>query len=201
MLLSPLRHGVGHVRRALLGARATLLPARAAAPPPPGAAGRARLASSPPSAAANAGGGPAAAPPAAAESISTAELLAALEARLGRLDTRPQAPALRPSLVVISGPSGVGKDAVIGRLKQLRPDLHFVVTATSRRAHCARCAHRAPAPPVARLPTPAPPTPPVSCRRATPSLCTPFQLPKHALPRVRCAARRAGRCGRGRRKA
>lgn len=34
--------------------------------------------------------------------------------------------------MVISGPSGVGKDAVIRRLQEIRPDLHFVVTATSR---------------------------------------------------------------------
>lgn len=37
-----------------------------------------------------------------------------------------------PLLVVISGPSGVGKDAVLRELKLRRPDIHFVVTATSR---------------------------------------------------------------------
>jgi len=37
-----------------------------------------------------------------------------------------------PLLVVISGPSGVGKDAVLRGLKERRSDLHFVVTATSR---------------------------------------------------------------------
>lgn len=37
-----------------------------------------------------------------------------------------------PIVMVISGPSGVGKDAVIRRLQEVRPDLHFVVTATSR---------------------------------------------------------------------
>jgi guanylate kinase len=37
-----------------------------------------------------------------------------------------------PLLVVISGPSGVGKDAVLRELKRRRTDLHFVVTATSR---------------------------------------------------------------------
>lgn len=36
-------------------------------------------------------------------------------------------------MFVISGPSGVGKDAVLKRLQQRRPDLYFVVTATSRR--------------------------------------------------------------------
>lgn len=41
-------------------------------------------------------------------------------------------PPPKPVVVVISGPSGVGKDAVIARLKQLRPDLYMVVTATSR---------------------------------------------------------------------
>lgn len=44
----------------------------------------------------------------------------------------PQVPPPQPRVVVISGPSGVGKDAVIKRLQQLRPDLYFVVTATSR---------------------------------------------------------------------
>jgi guanylate kinase len=37
-----------------------------------------------------------------------------------------------PLLVVISGPSGVGKDAVLRELKLRRSDLHFVITATSR---------------------------------------------------------------------
>lgn len=37
-----------------------------------------------------------------------------------------------PLLVVISGPSGVGKDAVLRELKRRRSDLHFVITATSR---------------------------------------------------------------------
>lgn len=41
----------------------------------------------------------------------------------------PPDPALP---IVISGPSGVGKDAVIRRLQEKRPDLYFVVTATSR---------------------------------------------------------------------
>ena len=44
----------------------------------------------------------------------------------------PQVPALQPLVVVISGPSGVGKDAVIKALQAARPNLHFVVTATSR---------------------------------------------------------------------
>jgi len=37
-----------------------------------------------------------------------------------------------PLLVVISGPSGVGKDAVVKQLLKRDPELHFVVTATSR---------------------------------------------------------------------
>ncbi len=44
----------------------------------------------------------------------------------------PQVPPPSPLVVVISGPSGVGKDAVIRRLQEKRPDLYFVVTATSR---------------------------------------------------------------------
>lgn len=38
----------------------------------------------------------------------------------------------RQMLVVISGPSGVGKDAVIDCLRQVQPDAHFAVTATTR---------------------------------------------------------------------
>ncbi len=37
-----------------------------------------------------------------------------------------------PLLIVVSGPSGVGKDAVIKRMKELGYPLHFVVTATTR---------------------------------------------------------------------
>ena len=38
----------------------------------------------------------------------------------------------QPLLVVISGPSGVGKDAVVRTLQRRQNSLHFVVTATSR---------------------------------------------------------------------
>ncbi len=37
-----------------------------------------------------------------------------------------------PLLVVISGPSGVGKDAVLARMQRLPGTRHFVVTATTR---------------------------------------------------------------------
>ena len=37
-----------------------------------------------------------------------------------------------PLLVVLSGPSGVGKDTVIRRLRDVLPDLHYAVTATTR---------------------------------------------------------------------
>ena len=38
----------------------------------------------------------------------------------------------QPLLIIISGPSGVGKDSVVRRLCELNPDLYFVVTATDR---------------------------------------------------------------------
>ncbi len=37
-----------------------------------------------------------------------------------------------PLLIVISGPSGVGKDALVKRMKERNVPFHFVVTATSR---------------------------------------------------------------------
>lgn len=39
-----------------------------------------------------------------------------------------------PLLIVISGPSGVGKDTVIERMKERKLPFHFVVTATTRPA-------------------------------------------------------------------
>lgn len=38
----------------------------------------------------------------------------------------------RPVLVIISGPSGVGKDATLNRMKELQTPFYFVVTATTR---------------------------------------------------------------------
>ncbi|NTU82933.1 MAG: guanylate kinase [Chloroflexales bacterium] len=53
------------------------------------------------------------------------------------MDTPPLNPLLnglppQPLLVVISGPSGVGKDSVLMRMRGLGFPFHFVVTATSR---------------------------------------------------------------------
>lgn len=41
-------------------------------------------------------------------------------------------PESQPLLIVLSGPSGVGKDAVITTLKNRNRSLHFIVTATTR---------------------------------------------------------------------
>ncbi len=38
----------------------------------------------------------------------------------------------RPRVFVVSGPSGVGKDAVIQEMRQQLPELHYAVTATTR---------------------------------------------------------------------
>jgi len=44
----------------------------------------------------------------------------------------PYHPQVTPLLVVISGPSGVGKDSLVERIKSRGAQFHFVVTATSR---------------------------------------------------------------------
>jgi guanylate kinase len=66
-------------------------------------------------------------------SSSTDDALRDVQERLGvTLSEEPTVPPPHPAVIVISGPSGVGKDAVIRRLQELRPELHMVVTATSR---------------------------------------------------------------------
>jgi len=56
-----------------------------------------------------------------------------VEERLGvTLSEEPTVSAPLPVVVVVSGPSGVGKDAVVRRLLELRPELKMVVTATDR---------------------------------------------------------------------
>jgi len=44
----------------------------------------------------------------------------------------PYAPQRIPLLIVISGPSGVGKDSVVQRLQERQVPFHFVITTTSR---------------------------------------------------------------------
>ncbi|MCO5609453.1 hypothetical protein L7F22_063679 [Adiantum nelumboides] len=65
--------------------------------------------------------------------INLESLLKEIEHALGSpFGTGTQAPVPKPLVLVISGPSGVGKDAVINRLKKVRNEIHFVVTATTR---------------------------------------------------------------------
>ncbi|XP_022138263.1 guanylate kinase 3, chloroplastic [Momordica charantia] len=67
------------------------------------------------------------------ETADRSELLRSLEFSLNSsFSSEPLLPNPSPLIIVISGPSGVGKDAVIKRLREVREGLHFVVTATSR---------------------------------------------------------------------
>ncbi|KAK9672068.1 hypothetical protein RND81_12G074200 [Saponaria officinalis] len=67
------------------------------------------------------------------EKADRLEVVRALEASLGSsFSSNPSVPQPNPLIIVISGPSGVGKDAVIKRLREDRENIHFVVTATSR---------------------------------------------------------------------
>ncbi|KAL6191096.1 hypothetical protein ACLB2K_037488 [Fragaria x ananassa] len=76
---------------------------------------------------------PAAAPIPDLDKSSRSDLLRALESSLGSaFSSSPLSPSPSPLIIVISGPSGVGKDAVIKKLRDVNPNLHFVVTATSR---------------------------------------------------------------------
>jgi guanylate kinase len=47
-------------------------------------------------------------------------------------DSSPFNPLVRTLLVVLSGPSGVGKDAVLNRMKESDYQLHFITTVTTR---------------------------------------------------------------------
>ncbi|GAV60895.1 Guanylate_kin domain-containing protein [Cephalotus follicularis] len=61
------------------------------------------------------------------------QLLRSLESSLNStFTTDPIRPPPNPLILVISGPSGVGKDAVISKLRDSRHNLHFLVTATTR---------------------------------------------------------------------
>ncbi|KAG4960182.1 hypothetical protein JHK87_036815 [Glycine soja] len=68
------------------------------------------------------------------EKAERSDLLRALEASMGSpFSSEPLSPNPNSLIIVISGPSGVGKDALISRLRDnSRLALHFVVTVTTR---------------------------------------------------------------------
>lgn len=51
---------------------------------------------------------------------------------MNEIDFELKQPEQAPLLIVISGPSGIGKDAVVNGMKERELPFHFVITATSR---------------------------------------------------------------------
>ena len=51
---------------------------------------------------------------------------------MNEIDFELKQPEQAPLLIVISGPSGIGKDAVVNGMKERGLPFHFVITATSR---------------------------------------------------------------------
>ena len=51
---------------------------------------------------------------------------------MAKIDFELKKPERTPLLIVISGPSGIGKDTVVEGLKERHLPFHFVITATSR---------------------------------------------------------------------
>jgi len=51
---------------------------------------------------------------------------------VSHLDLQPYLEGRNPLLVVVSGPSGVGKDSVIRRMQEMGHPFYFVITATTR---------------------------------------------------------------------